>query len=356
MEDFSKALVDFQRSYLFSSTQEDLARAIFWTGKTQNKMGDIAAAQESYLRVAAIDQTNFYSLRAQDLLEERAPFGLLPLSVPTEDFSAERALAEAWMRVTFNLPADTDLSGIGTLASDARIIRGNEFFTLDMIELAQLEFEDLRVSVSENAVDSFRLGNYLLELEFYRPAIFALRQVLTLAGMDEQVETLAAPRYFNLVRYGMYYQDLVFPQSLSNELDPAFLFSIIRQESLYDKEAGSGQGALGLMQITPGTAQLIVDSLGWPLGFNLDDLFRPTISIRLGTSHLSDLKISFSNELFPTLAAYNAGQSAAIIWRNLSGPDPDLFLETIRYPETHDYIKSIYEIYYMYGRIYSELP
>ena len=160
------------------------------------------------------------------------------------------------------------------------------------------------------------------------------------AGREERTDA----EYFNMVRFGFYYNDLVSPMSGSSGFDAALIYSIIRQESLYDRFAGSTQGALGLMQITPDTAQEIVNSLGWPLDYQSDDLFRPVINLTLGISHFSDLKASFSNEIFPALAAYNAGRNAAVIWRNLSGSDPDLFLEVIRYPETKDYIKSIYEI------------
>ena len=353
---FLKAQVDFQRTYLFSLNLEDQARSLFWTGKTQIALDDLAGAQDSFLRTAAIDQTNFYCLRAQDMLFNRPLFGIQSFTLPDMDINSERVRAEAWLRITFNLPAATDLTNLGPLASDNRFLRGQEFWNLDMTDLALQEFEDLRVSVSENAADSFRLGNYLLDLNFYRPAIFALRQVLTLAGMDEQVDTLAAPKYFNLIRYGFYYQDLVLSRSATSDFDPLLIFSIIRQESLYDKDAGSGQGALGLMQITPGTAQLIVDGLGWPMDFQTNYLFRPMVNLTLGTSHLSDLQLMNSYEIFPALAAYNAGQNAAAVWRNLSGSDSDLFLETIRYPETHDYIRSIYEIYFMYNYVYGFSP
>jgi soluble lytic murein transglycosylase len=66
-----------------------------------------------------------------------------------------------------------------------------------------------------------------------------------------------------------------------------------------------------------------------------------------------DQRNRFDGDLFTTLAAYNAGPEAAAIWRDLSGSDPDLFLEVIRYQETRDYIKSIYEIFGMYRRLYA---
>jgi soluble lytic murein transglycosylase len=128
----------------------------------------------------------------------------------------------------------------------------------------------------------------------------------------------------------------------------------MRQESLFNKYADSGS-AIGLMQIVPETGQLIVDNHGWPPNYSTGDLFRPMISIGLGASYLMDQRNRFDGDLFTTLAAYNAGPEAAAIWRDLAGSDSDLFLEVIRYQETRDYIRSIYEIFAMYRRLYANV-
>lgn len=353
---YEQALVIFQRSMLFSLTPEDQARALFWSGKTQDALGDDASAQAYFQQAAALDPAGYYSLRAEDMLFDRLPFDPPPAySLPT-DLDAERAAAEAWLRVTFGLPAETDLSGPGALAEDTRLMRGAELWSLGLQDEARLEFEDLRKAVSASAEDSYRLGNTLLALGLYRPAIFAMRQVLTLAGMDSQAKTIAAPRYFNLVRYGLYYQDLVIPIAEANNLHPLFLFSVMRQESLFEGFVRSGAGARGLMQIMPATGQEIAANYGWPPDFTTDDLYRPLVSVQLGVYYLKTRRSYFGGDLYAALAAYNAGPGNAEIWRNLSGPDPDLFVETIRFAETRDYIRSIYEIYWMYRHLYETLP
>ncbi|MBI4732392.1 MAG: tetratricopeptide repeat protein [Chloroflexi bacterium] len=353
---YEQALVTFQRGVLFSLTPEDQARAIFWTGKTQQILGDADGAQASFQQAASLNQTDYYSLRAQDILFNRAPFDSPPSYAPEADLAAERLNADAWLRVTFGLPTDTDLSDPGALISDARLIRGTELWGLGLQDDARLEFEDLRAAVSENAADSYRLGNYLLDLGLYRPAIFAIRQVLTLAGMDEQSETLAAPRYFNLVRYGFYYPDLIFPFAEGNGFHPLFLFSVVRQESLFEGFVHSTAGARGLMQIIPDTGQFIADNYGWPPDYAAEDLYRPIVSIRLGSYYLMNNRTYFGGDLYSALAAYNAGPGNAEVWRGLSGSDPDLFVEIIRFAETRDYIRSIYEIYWMYRQLYETVP
>lgn len=353
---YDEALVTFQRSNLFSLTPEDQARATFWSGKTQQILSDSEGARLSFQQAAAADPTDYYSLRAQDMLFGRAPFDPPPAYALADDLSAERAAADAWVRVTFGLPTETDLTGPGWLASEPRWIRGSELWALGLQEEARLEFESLREAVSASGEDSYRLGNSLLELGLYRPAIFALRQVLTLAGMTTQADTLGAPRYFNLVRYGDYYADLILPAAEANGFHPLFLFALVRQESLFEGFVRSGAGARGLMQIIPSTGQEIATNYGWPPDYTSEDLYRPIVSIRLGTYYLMTKRLYFNNELYTALAAYNGGPSNAEIWRGLSGPDPDLFVETVRFAETRDYIRSIYEIYWMYRYLYETIP
>ena len=353
---YDQALLTFQRDLQLSGTADDQARAYFWIGKTQETQGNTSAAQTSWQQAASLDQTDYYSLRSQDMLYKRSAFATSPVAYSSVDLAAERTKAEAWLRVTFNLPSGTDLSTPGALLSDARLVRGTELWNLGLQDDARLEFEDLRTSVSNDPAATYRLANYLLNLGLYRPAINAIRQVLTLAGMTTQAQTLAAPAYFNHVRYGLYYQDLVLPDAQQTGFDPLFLFSVIRQESLFEGFVRSDKGARGLMQIIPATGQTISDSLGWPPDYTSDDLYRPLVSIGFGATYLEQQRVRFNGDLFTALAAYNAGPEAAQIWSGLSDSDPDLFLEIIRISQTSDYIRNIYEIYNMYRNLYGVVP
>jgi soluble lytic murein transglycosylase len=353
---YDDALVAFQRASILSTILEDQTRAHFWIGKTQQALGDTVSAQATWQQTATLDLTDYYSLRAQDMLFSRPAFDASSSINLTVDLTAERTEAEAWLRVTFILPPDTDLSALGALLADPRLIRGTEFLTLGLVAQASLEFDALRTAVEQNPADSYRLANYMLDLGLYYPAIYAIRQVLTLAGMNTQSQTLAAPIYFNHVRYGLYYQEFILQYAQQYGFDPLFLFSVMRQESLFNKYAVSLDGALGLMQILPSTGQFIVDNHGWPPNYTTDDLYRPTINIGLGTTYLMDQRLNFNGDPFSILAAYIGGPSNASAWRDLSGSDSDLFLETIRRDDARDYIRSIYEIYAMYRLLYTTTP
>ena len=352
MGDHGGALTTFQRDLLLSSEQSDKARAHLWIGKAQQQLGDSSSAQASWQQGQAADPAGYYSMRARDLLMGRAPFEPPASTDLNPDLAQKRKDAEAWLRVTFGLPPETDLSGPGALAEDPSFVRGNELWELGMYEEARVEFEALRESVETDAIASFRLANHLLDLGLYRTAIFAAREVLTLAGLESQSASLTAPDYFNHIRYGLYYHDLIITEAQRYGLDPLLMFSLVRQESLFEGFVSSTAGAHGLMQVIPATGEQIAAELSWPPSYDSDDLYRPIVSVRFGSYYLSRNRDLLDGNLYAGLAAYNGGPGNAIAWRDLVGDDPDLFLEVVRFQETRDYIRLIYEIFSTYRTLY----
>ena len=354
--DYQAASPLFDRSLVLATVTEDQARAQLWIGKAREKLGNRTEAQQAWQLAQAADPGGYYSERAADLLNGRPPFAPTPVMNFDFDLTAERSAADLWMRLTFNLPADTDLSGLGSLSGDPRLIRGRELWNLGLYDEARLEFEDLRTSISVDPGLTYRLSNYLLELGLYRSAITAARQVLTLAGMQEQQSSMLAPPYFSHVRYGLYYRDLIIPAAEVNDLDPLFLFSLVRQESLFEGFVSSTAGARGLMQIVPATGADISKQLGWPINFDEADLYRPNVSVAYGAHYLANNRRVLDGDIYAALAAYNGGPGNAMAWKELSQGDPDLFLETVRAQESRDYIRRIYEIYVIYRQLYGSAP
>jgi len=351
---YDQALLEFQRDLVLSTATEDQARAAFWVGKTDQMKSNGTAAQAAFQQAATTDPTGYYSERASDVLFNRAPFTPASSYNFNVDLAAERKEAETWVRVKFNLPSDTDLSTAGPLLGDPRLVRGTELWNLGDLNDAQTEFEDLRNSLSTDAAASYRLTNYLLDLGDYFSAISAARQVLTLAGMNTNAQTLGAPAFFNHVRFGLYYQSLIDPAAEQNNLQPLLIYSVVRQESLFDSFIGSSAGARGLMQIIPSTGQTIADNMQWPANYTADDLYRPLVSVNFGIHYLLSNLNYLDNNLYAALAGYNGGPDNAKIWLGLSGPDPDLFVEVVRFSQTRDYIRGIYENYAMYRRLYGK--
>jgi soluble lytic murein transglycosylase len=271
------------------------------------------------------------------------------------DLPAEKSAAAAWMKMTFALPADLDLNGLGTLAVDTRLVRGETFWKLGLYNEAQAEYEDLRQSLESDPANLFRLVSYLHDVGLYRSVIMGSRQILTLAHMDD-AGTRKAPAYFNHLRFGPYYKDLVLPGAQAEELDPLLVFSLMRQESLFEGFIQSDVGARGLMQIMPETGDGIAANMGWPAAYTSDDLYRPVVSVRMGIHYLAQQLDYLSGSLYAALAAYNGGPGNALSWYDLAGDDPDLFLEVVRIQQTRDYIMRIFEIYGFYRMLYDRTP
>ncbi|MBL8061812.1 MAG: transglycosylase SLT domain-containing protein, partial [Anaerolineales bacterium] len=348
------ALDSFRRSLALSTIETDKTRALLWIGKSQQKLGDVNAALDAWREGQNLDPGGYYSERARDLIQERLPFAPATTANYNVDLARERADAEAWIRLTFTLGPEVDLSNLGSLASDLRVIRGREYWDVGLYEEARLEFENLRTELETNldAVGSYRLMNYLPDLGLYRSAIFSARQVLTIAGLDEHTESMMAPAYFSHVRYGLYYSDLITPSAQENGFDPLFVYSVIRQESLFEGFVRSSAGARGLMQVIPSTGAQIASELGKPINYTDEDLYRPYVSVLFGTHYLEKNRTLLSGDVYAMLAAYNGGPGNALEWQSLSGGDPDLFLESVRFEETRNYIRNIYEIYVIYKRLY----
>ena len=349
---FDQALTLFQRNAVLGVNPEDQAAALLWVGKTQQALGDATAARQTWQQAAVLDPTGYYSVRSAELAG-----GLPVLHEPFQfslgvDFAGERAEAEDWLEVNFSLPAGTDFSGLADLGADVNFQRGQALWEIGLYQAARDEFEILRLKLEQDPLNTYRLMNHLLSLGAYRPAIFASRQILTLAGLND-TQTLDAPVYFNHIRFGAYYRELVVEEANRVNLHPLLLLSVIRQESFFEGFVSSGANARGLMQIIPATGQELVNQYNWPPNYTTDDLFNPAVNLRLGARYLSNQR-DFFGDNYVALAAYNGGPGNANIWRELSGNDPDLFLEIIRFDETRTYIRQIAEFMNLYRQFYNQ--
>jgi len=77
--------------------------------------------------------------------------------------------------------------------------------------------------------------------------------------------------------------------------------------------------------------------------------------VRYGAYYLDKNRDLLGGNLYAGLAAYNAGPGNAIVWNELAGNDLDLLLEIIRFDETRNYIRLIYEIYNTYRTLYGPI-
>ena len=138
-------------------------------------------------------------------------------------------------------------------------------------------------------------------------------------------------------------------------IDPFFVYSVMRQESIFNFEIASPVGARGLLQIMPATGKMVAAKEGIP---NFDPLFlyNPYMNIRLGVRYLVDLKAEYSDDYMYVLGNYNAGPKPTKRWQAAGQGKPwDIRAEEISYWETRDYVKRVMGNYWIYQEIYEGL-
>lgn len=125
-------------------------------------------------------------------------------------------------------------------------------------------------------------------------------------------------------------------------LDETWVYGLIRQESRFIQDARSSAGAQGLMQIMPATARYVARRLGLAdhRAARLTDL---DVNLQLGTRYLRMVFDDLDGHPALASAAYNAGPSRARAWRAaLARPvEGAIFVETIPFNETRDYVKRV---------------
>ena len=131
------------------------------------------------------------------------------------------------------------------------------------------------------------------------------------------------------------HDDIIRQQATEKGLDPALIAAVIYEESKFREDQRSSAGALGLMQITPRTAQLIARRSGGTQ-FVTGDLSDPEINISYGSYYLRYLLKRYDGNEVAALAAYNAGTGNVDVWGG-----SDLDLDSIRFPETRSYVGDV---------------
>jgi soluble lytic murein transglycosylase len=351
LSNLDQALSQIQRYLLLTAIPEEKSSAFFWIGKIHEKNGDSEKAKSAWQEASIQDPTGYYTERAKEKLSGS------PLYTPSQNVNLdinleqERLIAEVWMRNTFSLPNDTNFITLAPFADDINFIKAIAFWDLGLYQSARNEYEALRELYKNDPVNLFRLTNHFVDIGLYRSAIYSSRQILDLANMDD-FGSLNAPLWFNHIRFGLYFRDIIEQAAEEYNFDPLLVFSLIRQESFFEGFIISSAGAKGLMQIMPATGEEISKTLNWPVEYQESDLYRPIINIRMGTSYLSRMRTFFDDDIYAALAAYNAGPGNVLKWIEKANNDQDLFLEIIPFEETRRYLRNIYTFYRIYESLY----
>ncbi|MEM5439594.1 lytic transglycosylase domain-containing protein [Paraburkholderia diazotrophica] len=153
------------------------------------------------------------------------------------------------------------------------------------------------------------------------------------------------------------FRDIVERDAQSNGLDVEWAYGLIRQESRFIMNARSDVGASGLMQLMPGTAQLVAKKIGLgPISrAQMNDI---NTNILLGTNYLSMIYNEFDGSAVLATAGYNAGPGRPRNWRASlpHGVEGAIFAEAIPFQETRDYVKNVLSNTVYYAALFEGRP
>jgi soluble lytic murein transglycosylase len=144
------------------------------------------------------------------------------------------------------------------------------------------------------------------------------------------------------LRYPRPYPDAVAQASKLARVPSDWILGVMRQESLYRKDAVSRADARGLMQMLPATAAAVARRWHLPAP-SRDNLFDPAVAVPLGAAYLRELLDRHADQLDLSLAAYNAGPVPIARWLPPRSMDADVWIENIPYTETRAYVQHILE-------------
>jgi soluble lytic murein transglycosylase len=158
-------------------------------------------------------------------------------------------------------------------------------------------------------------------------------------------------------RYIAPFEGRVTAKAKAIELDPAWVYGLIRQESRFVMDAKSYVGASGLMQLMPATAKWVAKKIGMTdfTPASVTDFDANTI---LGTNYLNMVLQDLKGFQMLASAGYNAGPRRPQNWRSTFSHSVEgaIFAETIPFTETRTYVKNVMSNAVYYAAIFSGQP
>ncbi len=287
--------------------------ARFWLGRLAATRGDSAGVRTIWLALAREDSIGYYGLRARALL-----------GLPPQIFAGAAG-------------ADTSAAAVPGLARiDTLLLAG-----LDTA--ADVEVRAVTAHPPETADASLAWSEGLAERGWGTMAVRLGWQAA--ARRPGDVRALRAIFPWPDRR-------LVEEEAAEFSVDPLLLVALVRQESVFDREALSRAGARGLAQLLPSTAAQTARGLDVSLA--PEWITVPDLNLHLGAAHLAALLRRFPGRVDAAIAAYDAGVSPVARWLTRPGADdPDQFLEQIPFQETRGYVRTVLRNWQLYRALYA---
>ncbi len=269
----------------------------YWHARSLEETGDIEKANEIFSELAK--ERDYYGFLAADKSNSPYRMNHYPLPENKEEFSRIESL-----------PA---------------IKRAYEFFKLNMSHQARREWH--------HALN--KMTTYQMQM--------AAAVASQWGWHDRAIFTMSrAKAYDDLVlRFPILFNELLDKYSKKRNLDPSWVYGLVRAESAFIEDVRSPAGALGLMQVMPATGRVTAKRIGLN-GFKTHKLKRAETNIPIGSAYMKQMLDKFKGNMVLATAAYNAGPHRVLKWLPKTGcEEPDVWIEQIPFNETRKYVRRV---------------
>lgn len=287
---------------------------IYWWGRAEAADGNDKNARKAYQTIEG--EHGFYGQLAQEELGNTTNVPPAPPAVPDQD--------------------------VDKMAQNAGLQRAVAFYNMDMFFEAMREWNweirKLKTDQDLLAAGEFARQNNMLDR--------MLSTSIRTKNVVDFTQRFPAPHLSTM-----------YATTKSLDVEVAWIYGLIRQESRFMKDVQSSVGASGLMQLMPGTAKFVANKIGFK-EFKPSEVNDINTNLLLGSNYLNMMLDGFEHSQVLVTAAYNAGPSRAKIWwRQIKTPmDAAIFAETIPFTETRGYVKNVMSNATYYAALFDGKP
>ncbi len=309
-----------------------------WRVREAMARGDWAGARAAIRRMPPAQRDDprwrYYAARMDELTgqpgEARTLFALAARSPTFHGFLAADRIGAPYALCPWT--PDDGAAARAAVAADPGLSRALALYRLDRPDWALREWSAALVKMDDTrrrlAVEAAQ------EAGWFDRAVFALGK--TPDGQPRPDEL----RLYTL-RFPLHHADTIRREAARSGIDPTWVAAEIRAESVFDPNARSAADARGLMQVVPATGAAIARQLGLPGYVDGASLYDPDMNIAIGSAYLRQLLDTYGAP-YIAIAAYNAGPGPARRWLGQRPDhDADIWIETVSYKETREYVARI---------------
>lgn len=287
---------------------------IYWWGRAEAANGNDKNARKAYQTIQ--DDHGFYAQLAQEELGSQTTVPPAPAPV-----------------------ADQDVDKMG---QNAGLQRAVTFYNMDMFFEAMREW-------------NWEIRKLKTDQELLAASEFARQNNMLDRMLSTSIRTKNVVDFTQ--RFPAPHLSTMYATTKTLDVEVAWIYGLIRQESRFMKDVQSSVGASGLMQLMPGTAKFVANKIGLKT-FKPSEVNDVNTNLMLGSNYLNMMLDGFEHSQVLVTAAYNAGPSRAKIWwRQIKTPmDAAIFAETIPFTETRGYVKNVMSNATYYAALFDGKP